>query len=165
MSRMIRLGMWLVILVISGGVQAQFYRLGANSQYVIQGESVYDKRADLTWARCTVGQRWKERVGCEGIVRVFTFDQAQQQGANGWRVPSKKELVTLIDRKKANSHRKPTIDNVAFPDMDESILRYWTSTPDGASGGWDVSFLDGTINYLSNRSDTYPVRLVRNGQI
>ncbi len=141
------------------GAQAQ----SINPRYVIQGDTVYDQKADLTWQRCSVGQHWKEGMGCVGVVETFTFDQAQQQAGGGWRVPSKGELRSLIDRKRAANHQSPTIDVVAFPDMVEHTLWYWTSTPNGDSLGWNVIFDAGHVSnhYRSNR---YAVRLVRSGR-
>ncbi len=137
----------------------------SSSRYVIQGDTVYDKKSDLTWARCSVGQRWKEGAGCVGVIKEYTFDEAQSQGSGEWRVPSKDELVTLIDHRKADAKQKPTIDEEAFPDMDEAKLVYWSSTPDGASGGWGVGFADGFVgNGYGLRSHSNAVRLVRGGQ-
>ena len=135
----------------------------ANPRYVIQGDTVYDKKTDLTWQRCSVGQKWKDGIGCAGIVQTMTFDQAQRQGGSIWRVPTKDELPTLIDHTRVDNHQKPTIDEVAFPDMDESKLGYWTSTPYDASVGWGVVFDDGVV-HGGNRSGTGAVRLVRGGQ-
>ena len=132
----------------------------ANPRYVIQVDSVYDKNTDLTWARCSVGQQWKEGSGCVGMVKTFNFDEAQHQGGNGWRVPSKDELSTLIDYKQKGL----TIDKVAFPDMNMGNLWYWTSTDNGAQLGWLVNFSIGYTYNGDNRSTSHAVRLVRNGK-
>jgi Protein of unknown function (DUF1566) len=136
----------------------------SGSRYVIQGDTVYDKKSDLTWARCSVGQRWKEGAGCVGVVKEYTFDQAQSQGSGEWRVPSKDELVTLIDHGKADAKQKPSIDKEAFPDMDVTKLAYWSSTLEGASTGWNVYFAGDHVSYYGPRSNTGAVRLVRGGQ-
>lgn len=132
----------------------------ASSHLLIQGDTVYDKKSNLTWARCSVGQQWEDGVGCKGLVGIFTFDEAQKQAGGGWRVPTKSELGTLIVAGK----QKPTIDEVAFPNMDLEILLYWTSTPDGNLGGWHVHFEDGSIDG-NGRSSANAVRLVRDGMM
>lgn len=137
------------------------------SRYVINGGEVYDKKTDLTWARCSVGQRWKEGIGCAGVIKQFTWSEAQQQASGEWRVPNKDELATLIDYPRKAQHQKPTIDEDAFPDMDLGKLGYWSSTPDGASAAWLVSFGFGDVlngNYYGGRIGPYSVRLVRGGQ-
>ena len=90
--------MWFIILGIAGGAHAAQNAPAANSRYVIQGDTVYDKKTDLTWQRCSVGQRWAEGKGCVGVIKTFTFDDAQRQGNGMWRVPTKNELGTLIDQ-------------------------------------------------------------------
>ena len=138
----------------------------ANSRYVIKGGEVYDQKSNLTWQRCSVGQRWAEGTQCVGLVKTFTFDEAQRQGDGTWRVPTKKKLVTLIDRNRNAAQHKTTIDEIAFPNMDLASLRYWTSTSYDATDAWFVDFGVGDIDYLSNygRSGSYAVRLVRSGK-
>ena len=150
----------LLLAALSPLAQAQ----QANPRYVIQGDQVYDKKTDLTWARCSVGQRWKEGVGCVGVVKVFTWNEANKQGGGGWRLPSKDELATLIDRKRKAVGQEPTIDEVAFPDMDYDKLWYWSSTPSGAEA-WHVNFDVGVVIDTGYRDEVqYSVRLVRGGQ-
>ncbi|WP_051068543.1 DUF1566 domain-containing protein [Thiobacillus denitrificans] len=136
----------------------------ADPRYVISSDEVYDKQTDLTWKRCSVGMRWKEGMGCVGVQKTFTFEDAQKQGGGGWRVPSKDELATLIDQARKKQERRPTIDVDAFPDMARqgAELWYWTSTPN-ASDAWCVGFSAGRVGNCL-RSDTNAVRLVRGGQ-
>lgn len=134
-----------------------------SSRYVIKGGEVYDKKTDLTWQRCNVGQNWKEGVGCVGIVMKMTFDEAQWIGSEPWRLPSKDELFSLIDDIRAEKHQKPAIDEVAFPGIDKSNLVFWSRTPFNNFNGWTVVFDDGYVEY-SNRSNVFPIRLVRSGQ-
>ena len=135
----------------------------ASQRYVIQTSSVYDKETDLTWARCSVGQRWQDMVGCEGKIKTFSFDNAQLQGGNGWRVPSKYELETLIDPSRQAQKQFPVIDVVAFPNMEMQHLWYWTSTSDSNSFGFAVFFYDHYVD-SGSRNFTVAVRLVHSGQ-
>ncbi|MFI4940064.1 MAG: DUF1566 domain-containing protein [Burkholderiales bacterium] len=137
-----------------------------NPRYVIKGGEVYDKKSDLTWQRCSVGQRWvNEAKGCRGLVKTFTFDDARALANGTWRVPTVGELKTLIDYDRTGPDKKPTIDDVAFPNMDRYQDWYWTSEPGGASGGWVVLFHNSLINdAIYYRGNTGAVRLVRRGQ-
>ncbi len=85
----------------------------ADSRYVIRGDEVYDSQTKLTWARCSVGQEWKNEH-CVGNIVYFNFDTAQKQASDGWRVPTRDELVSLID---PNLKKFPVVDTAAFPDM------------------------------------------------
>lgn len=132
----------------------------ANPRLVIKGSEVYDNNTGLTWQRCSVGQHWKEGVGCAGEIKTFTFAEAQRQGGDEWRVPTKKELRTLLNPEQGDNHHKPLIDEVAFPNMDEKQLIYWTNMPFDAQG-WYIRFSDGYVSYSPYRSFTGAVRLVR----
>ena len=160
---MIRGWMWFVIIGVAGGAHAAQNAPATNSRYVIQGGTVYDKKTNLTWQRCSVGQQWVEGTGCVGAIKTFTFDVAKQQGDGRWRVPPKGKLATLIDRNRKANNQKPTIDEVAFPDMDLENLVYWSDTSHGAANAWFVSFDTGYI-YFDYRTTPRALRLMRSGQ-
>jgi hypothetical protein len=44
------------------------------SRFEIHGETVYDKKTDLTWMRCSYGQEWSDHGGCSGSVRFLDWD-------------------------------------------------------------------------------------------
>ena len=129
----------------------------AGSRYEIRGAEVYDSQTKLTWARCSVGQEWKNGH-CAGDVIYYDFDTAQKQAGNGWRVPSKDELVSLID---PNLKKFPVVDTAAFPDMDANHPWYWSSTPNGSAIAWYVDFTDGYTSGFIDEANKLAVRLVR----
>ena len=136
--------------------------------YVINIDTVYDKETNLTWQRCSVGQRWIEKKGCIGNIRTMTSDSAQKQGAGAWRVPTKEELATLLDAKLQKLGQKPAIDVIAFPNMNPAKTWYWSSSPATHSGYLGVSF-DGANkrdmdNTQRSRAKYGAVRLVRTGK-
>jgi len=160
---MLHAWMWSAILGLAGGAHAAQNAPIANSRYVIQGETVYDKTTNLTWQRCSVGQRWVEGTGCVGAIKTFTFEAAKQQGDAMWRVPAKGNLAKLIDRNRKANKQKPTIDTVVFPDMDLENPVYWSNMSHGTSNPWFVSFDTGYI-YYDYRSTPRAVRLMRSGR-
>lgn len=73
----------------------------------------------------------------EGVQRAAKNYNAQKRcaGHADWRVPSKKELFSLV-----MDGSCPTICEEAFPDTPEEF--FWTSTPhasDATDAGWSIS--------------------------
>jgi hypothetical protein len=110
-------------------------------QYTIANGTVYDTRTKLTWQQTpsSTGYTWTDAKGyCAGLGTTL--------GGSGWRVPTVKELATLVDYSRAS----PTIDSTAFPSF--PALDYWTTTVSGATSGiYVVEFRRGFIlAYLAN---------------
>jgi hypothetical protein len=129
----------------------------AASRYVVHEGEVYDNQTKLTWARCSVGQEWKNGH-CTGAIRQFTFEEAQKQAGAEWRVPTKDELASLLDQGRKEF---PTLDTAAFPDMDASFPWYWSSTPNGSSIGWYFDFKNGYSSGFVSFGNPMAVRLVK----
>jgi hypothetical protein len=129
-----------------------------SARYDIKGSEVLDRLTHLTWQRCSVGQHWKEDLGCVGVIRQMSWQDAMSREAGGWRLPTIDELKTLI----AAGCSDPAINEQAFPDMELYKLWYWTSTDTGSSV-WYVAFGTGTV-HNADRTDLNAVRLVRSSQ-
>lgn len=132
-------------------------------RYVVQGDTVYDKKTDLTWQRCSIGQRWKEGIGCVGIVRKMDFNTAKSQESGGWRLPGIRELQTLV---MADCPEGARINTEIFPDVDfQNASAYWSSSNYSNDGSrvWFVNFGYGFSGDF-NRENSSAVRLVRGGQ-
>ena len=154
------LGAVAVVVLMAGAACIADVAGSANPRYVIEGGAVYDKKTNLTWARCSVGQEWKAAAGCTGVPERFTFAKAQSLGTDGWRVPSEGELSTLVDWGRRADFKRPAIDEVAFPAIDKVYPWYRTSTPESELTGRVVGFMDGNPGSASLLG-AYPVRLVR----
>lgn len=129
------------------------------SRLVADGALVYDRKADLTWARCSLGQRWDGRRGtCLGEAARLTFDEAKALEGRGWRVPTLDELSSIV-----RPGSVPAIDTKAFPGTPP--LYYWATDNRDTSASWYVWFENGRTNhYFPPRTNRDRVRYVRTGR-
>jgi hypothetical protein len=72
-------------------------------------------------------------------------------GLNGhtWRLPSVKEMATLVDDNPDINKVSPAIDRCVFSDTPTNAW-YMTSSSFGSSGAWEINYLDGFTNYRSS---------------
>ena len=124
--------------------------------------SWYDPAADRNHGEAGErnGGRCKGRADCDTLAYVQAFNQQQLCGFNDWRLPSREEMLTLIDRSTSN---KASINADYFPQTEASW--YWTasSNPDKPEHAWFVLFRNG-IALNAPKQQPKHVRLVRNGQ-
>jgi hypothetical protein len=115
--------------------------------YVVSGSgttaTVYDTKSKLTWTRASRLGTWTEaRAMCATIGDIY--------GGTGWRLPTYKELVTLLDLSvKSTSSNVDKIDPV-FPSY--GMAGHWSMTVDAADQGkaWNLNFFYGDTY-------TYPI--------
>ena len=91
----------------------------------------------------------------------FTVDvnTAGLCGQGDWRMPTKKELVSIVDY----GRTLPAIDPTYFLNTPSSLVWSGSPNPNLSSGAWVVYFNGGGANF-NFRSSTNSVRLVRGGQ-
>jgi hypothetical protein len=124
-------------------------RSGPATRFVIEGEVAEDRATYLTWQRGLLAPlRWLDALAACEALTLGGFDD--------WRLPTLKELLTVIDEVALN----PSADIVAFPDTPAQW--YWASSaglgpPDYA---WTVSFTDGYCTPAAV-DELYLVRCVR----
>jgi len=77
-------------------------------------------------------------------------------GQSDWRLPSKKELISIVNY----GTYSPSINTTYFPNTNSSV--YWSSTTIAynSSGAWIVLFNDGYV-VIDYKSSSYYVRCVR----
>ena len=120
-------------------------------EFVDQGnDMIIDGKTGLTWQKSETNKmRWE-------IAKRFCL-QSNLGGFSDWRLPSKLELLTLVERNKFN----PSIDRSFFPKA--LPVNYWTSYTGASAVGsaaWLVNFGFGETLFF-NKSNEFNVRCVR----
>jgi hypothetical protein len=124
------------------------------------GQEVTDTSTKLTWRRCAEGLAWDGKT-CKGKLAKYKYGPAKAAAAKvgkGWRIPSREELVGLVDMKQ----KKPRIDPMAFPGT--PALPFWATKQgsDDDLNAWLVSFANGKVRANLGEAK-FPLRLVRAG--
>jgi hypothetical protein len=134
---------------------------GANApagQYVVTAGgtpngTVYDTKSKLTWQQTVSSMTYTwaaAQTYCAGLDTSL--------GGTGWRLPTAKELISIVDLSQASA---PMIDPNAFPSTPSA--GFWSSSPAGGSPpstAWLINFNRGSWGY-DYVSYTYYVRCVR----
>ena len=160
-----------VIAVAYGGWAVWHHKHKAVAHtFEVKGGEAYDAATNLTWKRCGVGQEFTGG-GCKGGEPGYKWDAAQRTGDSTWRVPTEKELETLIDPVKADKGDSPAIDSTVFPGIKASTPPFWTSSHSNGITAWYVRFSKGSEGmgsaagkYRQSELNDYGVILVRNGR-
>lgn len=116
-----------------------------------------DENKQLMWEEKTEQTRylvydWQDAFGYIGVLNRESY-----LGYNDWRLPTVKELVTIVDYKSV----EPAVDKNKFPCINSAI--YWSSTPDISckDEAWSVSFIYGDVHSHVNKKFKYHVIAVR----
>jgi hypothetical protein len=113
--------------------------------------TVYDTKTKLTWQQTvpSTAYTWANaKTYCAGV--------GASLGGTGWRLPTCKELQTIVD----DSQTNPSIDTTAFPSTPAAW--FWSSSPVAGSSSyaWGVYF-DFGDTYGYDITNTNYVRCVR----
>jgi plastocyanin len=128
---------------------------------------VLDKESGLMWATCSVGQTWSnEDQRCNGEATLFDWDDAISikstlAGYTDWRVPSQKELLTLVDYT-----QHPTMLNQQFfPSSQNSSFWSGSEYTRNPNQAWSMNFYryyyGMFYGFVESKSNKHAVRLVR----
>jgi hypothetical protein len=91
---------------------------------------VLDKKTKLTWQ-----QTPPAAVGSQAAAKAYC--STLSLGGSGWRLPTVKELLTLVDYSQTVS---PVIDQTAFPGTPSGVFISSTPAVSAPNFGWFVSF-------------------------
>ncbi|MFO7811490.1 MAG: DUF1566 domain-containing protein [Pelovirga sp.] len=92
---------------------------------------------------------------CDTFAYVQAVNKEQLCGTTDWRVPSRQELLSIVD----NGRFKPALDTRQFPDA--SSQYFWTSSPyeDNSQVAWQIYFLYGEA-LTTEKKQAKQIRLV-----
>jgi hypothetical protein len=120
------------------------------------------KVADGLVTDASTGLIWQQAVPTDPINWPGAKTYCQMAGA-GFRLPSVKELQSIVDYAPANPGAGPVIDSTAFPATPSA--GFWTSSPVSGSASvvWTVKFDNGDTagNGITAATDLKQVRCVR----
>jgi len=130
------------------GVAAPSPATAPAGRYSIAAGVVTDTQSGLKWQQA-------HDTATRDFNAAAAFCASLNLGGSGWRVPSVKELLTIVDDSKQN----PSIDTAAFPST--SVGFFWTSSKYAKTGdGYYVDFRWGD-SYYSATTTKYYVRCVK----
>jgi hypothetical protein len=156
-------------------------------RYLDNGDgTVTDMQTGLRWMRCSLGQVWQNET-CIGEAEKYTWQgaldateklncQGGYAGYRDWRVPTKKELQTLIYSSSGQpktwndtgdlcqgNYESPTIYQPDFPNTPDRL--FWSSSVYTYNPhiAWYVDFYNGYVGVYP-KTNSYYARLVRSGQ-
>lgn len=123
-----------------------------------------DTRTGLIWYRCSVGEFFHDGE-CRGVAKRFNWHQAAEAagkfelaGYTDWRVPTVKELLSIVEKKCVN----PSMNTFVFPTAQTEV--YWTSEQNFFNKflGWGVYMFNATDFGRHSKESEYLLLLVRN---
>ncbi len=158
----------------TGQTQSYTDTFGEDSDYTINPPSysdngngtVTDNVTGLMWQKEDDNQtyNWYEASGTYNATynpgSTDVCGSLSLAGYSDWRLPSKKELITIVNY----GTYDPAIDNTYFLNINASL--HWSSTTYDAtnpSGAWNVNFNDGSVYNYDQPLNLY-VLCVRGGQ-
>jgi hypothetical protein len=149
----------IVVLGVSLLVGSVLWASAPTGQYVdLKDGTVRDVKTGLVWQQ---GVSASQYVWADAKSYCNQQNQARLGGfSSGWRLPSKLELESLVDRRVASP--QPAIDLALFPATPAG--EFWTGTPyaDDPGSAWDVDFDGGYSSYGDDAMKaTFWVRCVR----
>ena len=134
-----------------------------SNQFYLKEHLVIDLFTSTEWMRCSVGQRWNGNT-CIGKIINLNHEQmdevlriASDQLGSGWRLPTRKELESLV----CKDCKIPKIDSKTFPITEP--VPYWTGERNkfAKKHYWSVNFYTGNTYGRFYPYQSLAVRLVR----
>jgi len=165
-------------------VEQQVTGLRSGGRLVDLGLVVADKQTNLVWEKKTTKVGSGQNSGdLHDVDNTYTWCQATGNnegprclgnltswigrvnadafaGFTNWRVPTREELLSIVDTDVAACDRStPCIDSIFGPTQ---ASEYWSSTEVSPNVAWIVIFSSGNLKF-GTKSDRVVVRAVRSG--
>lgn len=108
---------------------------------IVNGETcIQDTVTGLTWSPDQEAMNY-------AAAQAYVTDSLTLCGLTGWRIPTAKELVSIV----SYDRTEPAVDSTFFTDVQSAT--YWTSTPNaGDDTQWVVSFSKGNASNATLKS-------------
>lgn len=160
-TRVVLSGLMAFILVVAFGRLAEAD--APTGRYTTSAGTVYDSKTKLTWQQTSPSTAHALALGdaaayCAGLSSTL--------GGSGWRLPTLKELLTIVDYSQlTNGMVMPPqlATDPVFLYPSAPLPFFWSSTASAqnpATAGWAVNFAAGT-QQASPTSTQYSIRCVR----
>ena len=125
--------------------------------------SIHDSNKTYTWCDTNPETNGGYAGSCDGSnteAFISTLNGQNFGGHSDWRLPTIKDLQTLVNR----GVIMPTIDTTNFPNTKSAS--YWSATTRASNTNyaWSVYFGNGDVGDYNKKSNSYYVRAVRSGQ-
>ncbi|UYK82278.1 DUF1566 domain-containing protein [Xanthomonas sacchari] len=145
---------------------ARFTKIAADGKRLPEGDTrtdhaaVIDNTTGLMWSARSCGDPENEDDGISQEHCIERCKQLALLGHKDWRLPTRAELVGLID----DTRHEPAIDTDAFPGVKPQW--HWTSTPAAwsSASAWCVNFDSGLVVSAHRRYDGFALAVRRAGQ-
>ena len=114
-------------------------------RYVIQAGTAYDTKTKLTWQQAVPTERYD-------LGEAQNYCSTLTLAGGGWRLPTIKELFTIVDFRAPGA----SLDRTAFPNAPYNVCEcknynYWSSTPvaieSESASAWSLVAGPGGSNY------------------
>ncbi len=134
--------------------------VSADGRFELNGGAARDRKTGLIWRRCMAGQELRPDLGCTGRMEEATYNETLNLLRDGWRLPTVKELSTLLDDGRKKVGQAPYINAEVFPVTLPGYDAVRTRDPYGSDRTWCVHFNLG-VSLDCGKDLRIPVRLVR----
>jgi len=143
----------LILVIVLASVWTESVDASAPAGRFAKGQgTVLDTKTKLLWQQDTpqLTYSWSD-------AKSYCASVGTSLGGSGWRLPTVRELQTLVDPSRMAD---PRIDLTAFPSTPSA--GFWTSSPvaGSPSSAWLVNFYDGFAS-VYDATTTVDVRCVR----
>jgi hypothetical protein len=142
------------LLLASAALLSPAHASAPAGRYTVSNGTVFDTKTKLTWQQSVTATATLNFTGASNLC----FGIGSALPGTGWRVPTIKELQTLVDYTVKTA---PFIDPGAFPGS--PIVTYWSRTevpPSSPTGSAWILKTDGTTS-SDLKTTLYNVRCVR----